>query len=176
MNFLLKGLEKLVKALDQEEIDYMIVGGFAVNFYNRARFTNDIDFVVKIYPDHIEKIIKHFPDWLSFMDSFKEQAAQGKLFNIMDFETGVKYDFILYQDSDYNWTAFNRRREVDFLGVKCWIAAPEDLIISKLQWYDISKSDKQLGDIIFLLNEVEVDEAYLELWTTKLYINRHGLF
>ena len=54
---------------------------------------------------------------------------------------------MLYQDSEYNWIAFERRREVDFMGVKCNIAAPEDLIISKLKWYAMSKSDKQAGNL-----------------------------
>ncbi len=176
MNTLLKGLEKIINVLETEEIPYMVVGGFAVNYYNRARFTNDIDFVLQIYPFHIEKIIKHFPDWIPFLESFKDSAEKGMLFNITDFETGVKYDFMMYKHSEYNWTAFERRQEVDFLGIKCKIASPEDLIISKLKWYESSGSEKQLGDIVFLLNETELNKKYLEIWTNRLLINRHGLF
>jgi hypothetical protein len=124
----------------------------------------------------VEKIIKHFPDWLPFLENYKESALRGQTFNITDFETGVKYDFMTYQHSDYNWTAFERRRKVDFLGVECMIASPEDLIISKLKWYNLSKSEKQLGDIVFLLNELSLDMQYLELWTQRLIILRHGLF
>ena len=176
MNNLLTALQKIVHVLDSEGVDYMIVGGFAVNFYNRVRLTVDIDLVLQIYPAHVEKIIQHFPDWLPFLESFKESASLGRVFNIIDFETGVKYDFMAYQDSDYNWTAFERRRKVDFLGVECWIASPEDLIISKLKWYNLSKSEKQLGDIAFLLHETTLDKQYLELWTQRLNILHHGLF
>jgi len=42
------------------------------------------------------------------------------LFNITDFETGIRYDFMTYKDSDYNWTAFERRKEVEFFGIKCY--------------------------------------------------------
>lgn len=176
MEYLLKALRKIIHVLDTEEIGYMIVGGFAVNFYNRVRLTVDIDMVLQVYPAHVEKIIQHFPDWLPFLEEFKESALHGRVFNILDFETGVKYDFMAYQDSDYNWTAFERRRKVSFLGVECRIASPEDLIISKLKWYNLSKSEKQLGDIVFLLNETTLDKQYLELWTQRLNISRHGLF
>lgn len=162
--------------MDEEEIDYMIVGGFAVAYYNRSRMTNDIDINVQIYPAQIERIIKHFPAWLPSVPAFKENAERGIVFNMIDFDTGIKYDFMLYQDSDYNWGAFERRKIVDFLGVQCAVASPEDLIISKLVWYNISKSEKQWADLNYLMTIPDLNMRYLELWTMKLWINKHGLF
>lgn len=83
---------------------------------------------------------------------------------------------MLYQDSDYNWTAFERRQKVDFMGIDCCIAAIEDLIIGKLLWYAASKSEKQLGDIQYLLTVPKVNFDYLTLWCDRLLINRYGLF
>lgn len=42
-NIFSRALQKITKVLDEEEIDYMIVGGFATSYHNRARTTNDID-------------------------------------------------------------------------------------------------------------------------------------
>jgi hypothetical protein len=173
---LIDGFKKIINVFNEEDIGYMIVGGFATSFYNQYRFTADIDIVLQIYTRDIEKIVKHFPDWLPFLDAFKGNAARGIVFNLTDFETGVKYDFMVYQDSDYNWTAFERRHKVKFNDVDCYIASPEDLVIAKLMWYNISKSGKQLDDIKFLLKLENLDKNYIELWTTKLFINRHGLF
>ena len=170
------GLKKIITIFNDEKIPYMIVGGFATSFYNQYRFTADIDCVLQIYPNHIEKIVKYFPDWLPFVEAFKGNAQRGVVFNLTDYETGVKYDFMLYQDSDYNWGAFERRHKVTFSNIDCFIAAPEDLIISKLLWYDISKSGKQLDDLKFLLKLDKLDRQYLEMWTSKLFIKRHGLF
>ena len=170
------GLKKIVDILNNEEIDYMIVGGFAVNYYNRVRFTADIDIIVQIYPHHIEKIVQHFPDWMPFLSSFKESAERGIVFNLTDYETGVKYDFMTFQVTEYNWYAFERRQKVDYLGIECFIAAPEDLIISKLQCYNISKSEKQWGDLNYLINLEDLNMYYLEGWINKLLINYHGLF
>ena len=171
-----RGLEKIVTIFESEEIPYMIVGGFAMSFYNRFRFTADIDCVLQIYPSDVEKIIQYFPEWSSMLKGLKESAAKGLLFNITDFETGVKYDFMPYQDNDYNWQAFSRKKLVDFMGISCFISSPEDLIIAKLKWYALSKSAKQLEDIQFLLKLKQLDANYLELWTNRLNILRYGLF
>lgn len=175
MNFSL-GLKKVIKVFEVENIDYMIVGGFATSYYNQFRFTADIDTVLQIYPHQVEKIVKHFPNWQPYQDGFIENAEKGIVFNITDFESGVKFDFMIYQDSDYNWTAFQRRVEVEFYDKKVYIASPEDLIISKLQWYNLSQSGKQWDDIQFLLTLDNLDQQYLIGWTNRLLINRHGLF
>ena len=51
------GLKKIITIFNDEKIPYMIVGGFATSFYNQYRFTADIDCVLQIYPNHIEKIV-----------------------------------------------------------------------------------------------------------------------
>ncbi len=72
--------------------------------------------------------------------------------------------------------AFKRKHQVDFMGIECYIAAPEDLIISKLQWFHLSKSGKQWDDLEFLIRLDGLNREYLDLWTNKLFINRYGLF
>ncbi|MEO1626298.1 MAG: hypothetical protein AAFV25_14170, partial [Bacteroidota bacterium] len=73
--------------MNSENIDYMLVGGFAVSFHNRARTTNDIDIVLQIYPNHVKQILKYFPEWKDFEESFMESVDKGVMFNITDFET-----------------------------------------------------------------------------------------
>ncbi|MEZ4777227.1 MAG: DUF6036 family nucleotidyltransferase [Bacteroidia bacterium] len=168
-------LRKISEALDAEQIDYMIVGGFAVSYHNRARTTNDIDLVLQILPDHVNKILKYFPAWQGFEDAFKADVKSGMLFNITDFDTGIRYDFMTFQDTEYNWSAFNRRQKVSFLGISCYMSSREDLIISKLKWYNLSHSEKQMEDLRFLLLDETLNMEYLQLWTTKLKLPTHGL-
>ena len=104
-----------------------------------------------------------------------DSARRGILFNITDFETGIRYDFMTYKDSDYNWTAFERRKQVEFFGVNCYISTKEDLIISKLRWYNITPSEKQMEDLKFLLLDKELDIDYLKIWLKRLKIKTHGL-
>lgn len=153
----------------------MIVGGFATSYHNRARTTNDIDIVLQIYPQHIKSILKHFPNWVGFEDTFMENVKVGTLFNITDFETGIRYDFITFQNNDYAWTAFDRRQEVSFFDVNCYICSKEDLILSKLKWYNITPSEKQMEDLKFLLLDKNLRMDYLKWWIFKLKLNNHGL-
>lgn len=170
-----KALRKITDVLNKEKIAYMIVGGFAVSFHNRARTTNDIDLILQIYPTHVSAILKYFPEWQGFEEGFKENVKRGELFNITDFETGIRFDFMTYKDSDYNWTAFGRREEVNFFGIKCYVSSKEDLVISKLKWYNISESEKQLEDLKFLLLDKGLDMSYIKGWSNRLLIKTHGL-
>jgi predicted nucleotidyltransferase len=175
MNIFEQALKKITDILNDEGIDYMLVGGFAVSYHNRARTTNDIDLVLQIYPRNIKQIVAHFPEWKSFQESFEDSVRAGQLFNITDFDTGIRYDFITYQDSDYNWIAFERREEVEYFGIKCYMSTKEDLIISKLSWYNISQSERQLEDLKFLLLDADLDLQYIKSWTNHLKLKSYGI-
>jgi len=51
-------LKELVHALKKEKINYMIVGGYAVNFHGYSRNTVDIDIVIKFNLTNLKKIEK----------------------------------------------------------------------------------------------------------------------
>jgi len=48
----------LVKKLNKENINYMIVGGYAVNFHGYSRNTIDIDLIIKFTLTNLKKIEK----------------------------------------------------------------------------------------------------------------------
>lgn len=175
INVFASALQKVVDALDSEGIAYMIVGGFAVSYHNRTRTTNDIDLVLQISPEDVSKLLKHFPFWEGYEESFKEDIKMGIVFNIVDFDTGIRYDFMTFEDSIYNKLAFGRRKKVNFFGVSCYISSLEDLIISKLKWYNLSPSDKQMEDLKFLFIQDGLDRDYLNLWISNLNLKTHGL-
>jgi predicted nucleotidyltransferase len=168
-------LQKVVDALNAEKIEYMIVGGFAVSYHNRARTTNDIDLVLQIYPGQIKGLLNHFPQWKDFETSFMDDVKRGMMFNIIDFDTGIRYDFMTFQDTIYSRTAFDRREAVVFWGVNCFVSSKEDLIISKLKWYNMSPSEKQMEDLRFLLLDASLNQDYLIKWTQQLKLETYGL-
>jgi predicted nucleotidyltransferase len=51
-------LIELASALKNEQINYMIVGGYAVNFHGYSRNTVDIDLVIKFTLSNLKKIEK----------------------------------------------------------------------------------------------------------------------
>lgn len=50
--------EELLKLLEEEKVDYLIVGGYAVAFHGFPRFTKDIDIFFRNSDENIEKIRK----------------------------------------------------------------------------------------------------------------------
>lgn len=50
--------EDIFKALYEEEVRYLIVGGMAVNLYGYARMTVDLDIMVDLKEENLKKLIK----------------------------------------------------------------------------------------------------------------------
>jgi len=48
--------EELLKLLEENNVEYMIVGGYAVAFYGYPRFTKDIDIFFQCDPKNIKKL------------------------------------------------------------------------------------------------------------------------
>jgi len=61
-----------------------------------------------------------------------ELFEQSGMFNITDWQKGIRFNIVAYKDSNYNWVAFQRRQNEEFLGREVYLCAVEDLIIGKL--------------------------------------------
>ncbi|HZH72429.1 MAG TPA: nucleotidyltransferase [Mariniphaga sp.] len=48
--------EELLRLLEENKVEYVIVGGYAVSFYGYPRFTKDIDILFKNSEDNVLKI------------------------------------------------------------------------------------------------------------------------
>ena len=51
----LASFDALVKALDDGHVRYLVAGGLAVNAHGLLRFTKDVDLVIQLAPDNIER-------------------------------------------------------------------------------------------------------------------------
>jgi hypothetical protein len=49
---------RVLEALEKENVDYILVGGFAVILFGMQRLTRDVDIFVKMTPENIEKLRK----------------------------------------------------------------------------------------------------------------------
>lgn len=76
--------EELLKLLEENNVEYMIVGGYAVAFHGYPRFTKDIDIFFKDAKGNVKNLIKAL---LKF--GFTEQDLPEKLFlekgNVLQF-------------------------------------------------------------------------------------------
>jgi hypothetical protein len=166
-------LEKVVNALEEISIPYLVTGSVASMMYGEPRFTNDIDIVVRMSKGHIPRILKAFPSPEYYVAEYAvEQAvAEKDMFNIIHPESGLKLDFIVSKETEYSHIRFERARTIH--PAKGWtatFASPEDVIIKKMEFYHLGGSDKHLRDIagILRVSGQEIDHAYVERWALKL--------
>lgn len=98
------------------------------------------------------------------------------MFNIIDYNSGFKADFVILKNEPFRQTEFSRRKETDFEGIPIYLATPEDLLISKLIWIQEIQSNLQIDDIKNLAAIEELDWTYINNWVKSLKLNTFNLF
>lgn len=157
---------------EQGGIPFMLTGSMAMNFYGQPRMTRDIDVVIEIGAEDVERILRLFgTDYYVSLENVRESIACESMFNIIHLESVIKVDCIVRKSSEYRRTEFERRRRIKVSDFDTWIVTKEDLIISKLFWAKDSHSELQLGDVRKLL-ATGYGADYLEKWTKELGLVR----
>lgn len=169
-------LKLVVARLDAAGIPYMVTGSMAANFYATPRMTRDIDLVVELREGDVGRMVWLFQDDYYIDRDMVEQAVRTQsMFNMIHNALVVKIDCVVRKDSEYRREEFFRRRMVIVDGRPVTIVAPEDLILSKLEWAKESRSQMQLDDVRNLLTSVrKLDQTYLAEWTERLGLS--GLY
>ena len=156
--------------LDAAGIAYMLSGSVAMGYYAQPRMTRDIDIVVELGHAQADALVAvlasdFYIDDLAVHDAVTRQG----MFNAIHSTLIVKVDFIVRKPTEYRRVEFERRRPVVIDGVQLSLVAPEDLILSKLDWARDSRSEMQLRDVRNLLDSVpNLDRDYLDRWVAAL--------
>jgi hypothetical protein len=171
-----KLLERICDILENLRIPYMLSGSVAMNFYADPRTTQDIDIVVEMQDYDVSSFVKMLDDkFYYFQEGIYEEIRRKGMFNIIDFESGFKVDFIVRKNDLYEQVKFQNRRKTLYFDIDLWIISQEDLIISKLQWIQVLESEKQKQDIINLLDSEQLDLEYIKNWCRTLRLKTYKL-
>jgi len=161
-------LKDVVRRLDKIDIEYMISGSIAMNFYATPRMTRDIDIVIVIEKSDIDKIFSKFKnDYYVDDEMIRDAFDNNSMFNIIHTIEIVKIDFIITKNNEYRLLEFSKKRKIKLDETDIFVVSIEDLIISKLYWAKDSFSSIQIRDIKNLLN-CKVNRIYLKEWIEKL--------
>src|SRR5882724_1531466 len=153
---------------EQAGIRYMLTGSMAMNYYAQPRMTRDIDVVIAIGPEDVDRVAALFrPDYYVSEENIRESVARESIFNLIHQESVIKVDCIIRKRTEYRRVEFERRQKISVRDFNTFIASKEALIISKLSWAKDSHSEIQLGDVRNLL-ATGYDTAYLQDWTREL--------
>jgi hypothetical protein len=89
---------------------------------------------------------------------------------VFDASSGYKADFIIRKDRPYSIEEFRRRKPVDLLGLPVYLVAPEDAILSKLEWAKTGQSERQFADAlgVAIVQARMLDWEYMKKWSAIL--------
>lgn len=152
----------------------MLSGSFASAYYGATRSTQDIDLVIDATPAQLEMLIRQLPATHYYVDlpAALEAHRRESLFNVIDLATGWKIDLIIRKARAFSEEEFGRRRQVDLQGIPIFVASPEDVVLSKLEWARLSQSQRQIEDVAAILRSrgESLDREYLKRWIDALQL------
>lgn len=170
MNEELEVLKIVTESLNKANIEYMVTGSTAMNYYATPRMTRDIDVVLELQQEDLDKFIDLFSDdFYIYPEAVKNAIKLREMFNIIHNKYAIKIDFIVRKHDPYRLVEFERRRQINIEGVSVFIASAEDLILSKLWWGKDTHSAMQIGDVRNLIISVnDLDMQYVNKWIDEL--------
>lgn len=164
-----------VRPLNLLRIPYMVTGGVASVVYGEPRFTRDIDLVIALHARDVERFASAWPaaDFyvppVEVIDEESRRPAHGH-FNVIHHETSMRADVYIAGTDALNAWSFAHKviRRID--DDEVFMAPIEAVLLSKLRYYQMGKSDRHLRDIRHMLR-ISGDLADLDeiaRWAARL--------
>ena len=119
--------KEFLKLLNDQEVKYLLVGGYAVGYYGYPRATADMDIWIAVAPDNAKNILAAFHQF-----GMRSPELDADTFQMVDkvirmglppmrIEVLTSIDGVLFED------CFPRRQIVELEGVKVPIISLDDL-------------------------------------------------
>ena len=81
----------------------MLTGSVASSFHGKPRATFDLDIVIEPTRDQLEAFIGRLKDDYYISSAAAREALEERgMFNLVDYRTGIKVDFIVRKDRDFS--------------------------------------------------------------------------
>jgi hypothetical protein len=164
-------LGRLIRLLNEAGMPYMVAGSMGSSIHGRPRATQDVDVVIDPTEDQLESVLALLgQDYYVSRDAALDALRHRTMFNVVDLEGGGKADLIIRKDRPYSRREFERRLQIDAMGQMLWVVAPEDIILSKLEWMKGRQSDVQYSDAlgVAVTQWGSLDLEYLRQWADEL--------
>ena len=174
---ILLAIKPVARAFDQLSIPYYLGGSIASSAYGIARATMDVDIVAEMTLDQVPSLVgllqeKYYINEQAINDAIAEASS----FNLIHLETMMKVDVFLPKKDPYHKSAMARRvadRLVEDEEESVFsLSSAEDVILSKLRWYDKGGrvSERQWLDVLGVIKvqSDSLDQEYLITWSNTL--------
>jgi hypothetical protein len=172
-----QALEPVIDAFEALGISYHIGGSIASSAYGVARATLDVDIVADLREQHVRDLVgrlqgQYYIDEKRVLEAVRHRSS----FNAIHLGSMLKVDVFVLKGRSYDQIAFSRARkdtiEESENPRQFFLAAPEDLILNKLEWYRQGGevSERQWNDVVGVLKvqQQALDSEYLQHWAAEL--------
>ncbi len=169
-------LKRIIQILDSLKIEYMVTGSVTSSLQGEPRSTHDIDLVVDLTEDSANRLHGMLPpsDFYVSDQAIREALSRRTTFNLVDLASGDKVDFWILTDEPFDQSRFARKRIAEVAEMRFPVSAPEDTILMKLRWAELSGgSQKQFTDAlrVYEVQQGVLDLDYLNEWASRLGID-----
>ncbi len=137
----------------------------------------DVDLVAELSPSNVPSLVESLRDQYYVDERMILNAiARKSCFNVIYLPTSFKVDVFVAKTRQYDRAAMERIREDSFdddaPGVRFFLPSPEDVVLSKLEWYRLGDevSERQWRDVIGVMkvNGAALDRPYMDRWAADL--------
>lgn len=176
---LVAALQPVAAALESLDIPHYVGGSVASMAHGEYRQTNDVDIVAALQAQHVQDFVANLSGaFYADENMIRDALRHNTSFNLLHLEVWFKVDIFLLKNRPYDLQAIERRQRAT-LGTKppltVWVAAPEDILIAKLEWFRLGGevSDRQWRDILGIckIQLFDLGFDYLHRWSRELKVH-----
>jgi hypothetical protein len=167
----------VVREFTRLGVVYHVGGSVASSAYGTPRSTLDVDLVADLMPQHVAPLVEALrPGYYIDAGMIHEAIAHSLCFNLIHLSTMFKVDVFVAKKRPYDRAVQQRAQErlvdEDDPASRFYLSSPEDVILSKLEWFRLGDetSQRQWLDVMGVL-EVQresLDRSYLSQWAAQL--------
>jgi hypothetical protein len=172
-------VDTFVSRLEKLEMPYVVTGAVASIIYGEPRLTNDVDLIMMMKTEDIERFVQAFPSTEFYCPpaevlKIEIRRSQRGHFNLIHHDTGTKADIYLAGEDELHRWALSKRRDMVVEAERVRVAPPEYVIVRKLEYYREGGSEKHLRDIAGMveLSSDEIDFKVLEEFVQRYRLEK----
>ena len=123
--------KEFIELLSKNECRYLIVGGYALSFHSRPKYTEDIDIWIDSHPDNAHKVIKALQEFgFGELDIKIEDLTKPDQIIQLGYAS-LRIDLLTTVDGLIFENAYNNRIIFKYGGIDASMISLNDLIINK---------------------------------------------
>lgn len=151
---------ELGRMLDRLGVEYAVGGSVASSIFGEPRSTLDIDVALRGSDDSLRRMLDlASADFYVPLEAARHAISAKDSFNVLHNESGIKVDLFVLGDGTIDERQIDRRVRVSLAGGDLWVTSPEDIVLRKLWWFQLTDetSERQWRDVVSLLRATSVD-------------------